>query len=203
MPKVLIVARTQMGHGNVCVGGYDTSKGHNVRLLDASGANQSAACPYQVGEIWRMSYTPRGNVVPPHTEDILVSSATHIQSLDQRQLAAYILQHCQVVTGPSSNLFDGCVEFPQSGAAFISKGNVPNHSVCFWQLDAALQYTNAYNKDRFRYFDGVHNTYLPYVGTGAHMATISVGSIVRVSLARWWSPPEQDEEHCYLQQVGS
>lgn len=202
MSDVLIVARTQMGHGNVCIGGYDTGNRRNVRLLDAGGANQSGTCPYQLGQIWRMSYTPRINMVPPHTEDVLVSSSTHLQLMGQQQLAAYIMQHCVVVTGSSSKLFNGCLQFPQSGAAYISNDNVPNHSVCFWQIDNDLYYTNTYGKDRFRYFNGVNNTYLPYVGAGAQVATISAGSVVRVSLARWWSPPGQDEEHCYLQLSG-
>ena len=30
---VLIVSRTQMGGGNVCIGGFDISKKRNIRLL--------------------------------------------------------------------------------------------------------------------------------------------------------------------------
>lgn len=202
MPDVLIVARTQMGHGNVCVGGYDTSNRRNVRLLTRNGDNQSGTCPYQIGEIWRMSYAPRPNVTPPHTEDVLVSSATHVQVLGQQQLGTYIRQHCVVVTGPSSVIFNGCVQFPQSGAAYVAKDHVPSHSVCFWQINNALQYTNAYDKHRYRYYDGMHTTYIPYVGSGVQVNILPTGSLVRVSLARWWMPPGQDEEHCYLQLSG-
>lgn len=202
MPKVLIVARTQMGHGHVCVGGYHTSGHRNVRLLDSRGANQPENCAYQVGELWQMSYAPRQQLVSPHTEDVLVSAATHVKALSQKQLGTYIREHCHVVAGPSVRLFSGCVQFPQSGAAYIGPEQVPDHSVCFWEIDHPLEYTNAFNKHRYRYYDGTRNTYLPYVGTGAQVDLLPAGSLVRVSLARWWAPPDQVDEHCYLQLSG-
>ena len=45
--------------------------------------------------------------------------------------------------------------------------------------------------------------HIPYVGVEPPPEIIPVGSLVRLSLARWWKPEEKEEDKkCYLQLSG-
>lgn len=208
MPDVLIVARTKMGDGNVCIGGYDITNKRNVRLLDETGANQSASCPFQIGEVWVIDYIPRKNIIPPHTEDVLVLDFCQINKLNEAQLYNFISGHCVINDGSIMSLFEGCVQLPNMGSAFISKRSVPNSSVCFWKPDSKLKLLNDSDnpfKYRFKYRINRHVIHLPYVGERTDLVpgiVTSVDSIVRLSIARWWTGTSQQEEHCYLQLSG-
>jgi hypothetical protein len=46
------------------------------------------------------------------------------------------------------------------------------------------------------------DVWITYVGFEPAIELITHGSLVRVSLARWWRPDDDSEERCYLQLSG-
>lgn len=202
MSNVLIVSRTQMGGGNVCIGGYDVGAGRNIRLLTATGGNQPGTAPFQIGETWNITYTPKHNLSAPHTEDVMVQSAQLINTLSAAGLAAFISQNCAIVAGGLNLLFGGAVHSPGHAASYIDSSHIPNHSVCFWKPITDLFHVNAFNKHKYHYADQTNDTYFSYVGLIPPVNVIPAGSIVRMSLARWWTAPTATSAACYLQVSG-
>ena len=199
---VLIISRTQMGGGNVCIGGFDMSQNRNIRLLTSNGGNQPGNASFQIGQIWKIAYTPKTNLVSPHTEDVMVQSSHLSTTLSRADAKRFISQNFNVISGSLSNLFGGSVHSPLRAASYIDATSVPNHSVCFWKPHASLTYTNSFNKDKYHYADPEHDTYFAYVGIDPAIEIIPKGSIVRMSLARWWTPPNSESKACYLQLSG-
>lgn len=201
MADVVIVSRTKMSNG-VCIGGYDASNGINIRLLTSGGDNQPATSPYQIGQKWNINYTPRPGITAPHTEDVLVTSQQYVGNFTSQQLNTFIDSNCAIVTGSIDLTFQGTLARPSTGAPYVASNSVPNHSVCFWKPDRNLTLVSAYNKTKYLYSDAQHESYFPYVGTANPIPTITAGTIVRMSLARWWSAPNSTEMKCYAQISG-
>ncbi len=199
---VLIVSRTQMGGGNVCIGGFDISQNRNVRLLTSNGGNQPGDASFQIGQIWKIAYTPKTNLVFPHSEDVMVQSSHLSTTLSREDAKRFISQSCNVISGSLSNLFGGSIRSPLRAASYIDATSIPDHSVCFWKPNSNLTYTNSFNKDKYHYTAPEHDTYFAYVGTDPAIEIIPQGSIVRMSLARWWTPPNSESKACYLQLSG-
>lgn len=199
---VLIVSRTQMGGGNVCIGGFDIDRKRDVRLLTSNGGNQPGSAPFQIGQIWKIAYTPKANLTRPHTEDVMVQSSLHSSTLSGAAITTFISENCSVISGPLSNLFGGSAHSPLHAASYIDATSIPDHSVCFWRPNSSLTHTNAFNKDKYHHTDEKHDTYFAYVGLAPAIAIIPQGSIVRMSLARWWTPPNSNSQACYLQLSG-
>src|SRR5690606_4859208 len=80
---------------------------------------------------------------------------------------------------------------------------VPAHSTWFWIPDRNL--TLRTDGKHYDYFDGLLPRGLSYVGEPQPLPTLSAGTLLRVSLARWWKPENAEpafEERCYLQLSG-
>lgn len=199
---VLIVARTQMGGGNVCIGGFDISQNRNIRLLTPNGGNQPGDASFQIGQIWKVAYTPKSNLVHPHSEDVMVQSSQLRNTLSRSDAKRFISENCNVIIGSLSNLFEGSVHSPLRAASYIDASSVPDHSVCFWKPNSNLTHVNSFNKDKYHYTDPQHDTYFAYVGIDPAIEIIPQGAIVRMSIARWWTPPNSESEACYLQLSG-
>ena len=73
------------------------------------------------------------------------------------------------------------------------------NSVGFWIADRNLYFQSNYNK--YNYSDG-DIFQLPYVGVDNPINIIQKGTVIRVSLARWWSKNNETEARCYLQLSG-
>lgn len=202
MPNVLIVSRTRMKGGNVCIGGFDIDSKESVRLLTSNGSNQPGSAPYRVGEIWDINYLPRSTVTAPHIEDVLVQSGTFYSTLASTDLQNFILQNCNVYNGSIDKLFDGALHTPTGHAAYIDSQNVPNHSVCFWRSDIDLLHFQAFEKHKYRYYNFDYDACFSYAGTEPPVDAIPAGTLVRMSLTRWWTPPEAVSKACYLQLSG-
>lgn len=85
MKRVLIVSKTRMRGGHVCVGGHDLDERmRSLRLLQPDGTNMPADARFEIGQLWELNYQPAPNVQPPHVEDVLVdpSGARHTESGD-------------------------------------------------------------------------------------------------------------------------
>jgi len=198
---VIIVSKTRMSNA-ACVGGV-LANGKFVRLLNSDGYNQDSDTELKIGDVWTIEFEERIEKRPPHIEDILVSSMTFKFSFDSiSKMVTYLKEKLKVKIwrGSTEVLFDGKIQWTSSGSGYISEtGEIPDNSVGFWIPDQDLPRKD-YNK-KVRYSYPLRWRNISYVGYQNPVDKIPANSLVRVSLARWWSPNE-DEERCYLQLSG-
>lgn len=80
---------------------------------------------------------------------------------------------------------------------------VPDRSTGFWIPDRELRLRGG--GKHYNYVKGALQRGLSHVGEAAATRRIPAGTLVRVSLARWWKPEDADpdfEERCYQQLSG-
>lgn len=199
--QVLIVGRTRMGPSRVCVGGL-TRDGENIRLMDPNcNASHGSLSHYQLGEIWEISYEPCGERRPPHIEDVAVSHATKLS--DSQDIVADIDARANVWQGDMRSIFDGFVNFTANGSAYIAERSIPPSATGFWRSTRDLHLEQAGASSHYAQ-DGSYLR-LRYVGFETPIETIPAGTVIRVSLARWWKPDNAEpgfEERCYGQLSG-
>lgn len=202
--STLIVSRTRMHGNHVCIGGFDLVAQRSVRLLNAQGYNQSNDSPYQIGDLWNISYQIRPRCDAPHLEDVLVSRATKESSI--ADLPGFIRANCPIVVGPLASTFGGLLQFTAAGAGYLSReGGIPDYSVCFWQCASALNRNDFKDKVRYDCRQNFQIRHISYVGFQEPLDVIPAGTLLRLSLARWWKPndaPPEDTEKCFLQLSG-
>jgi len=200
--EVLIVAKTHMSQA-FCIGAMELESKRNIRLLTSSGENQPINTDLNVGQIWNIEYTNRQTIIPPHYEDVLVSSKTYIR--EQQNLKNFLIDNANIWKGDQYSIFDGKIyhEIGRSGYFTIDHG-LPSQSVGFWLPDKNLELTIFQDKKHYFYFGDTNDVFsIPYVGYGKPIEQIKKGSLVRVSLARWWKPnPSVDHKRCYCQLSG-
>ena len=199
---VLIVAKTHMSNA-ACVGGV-LENGRYVRILDANGNNQSSYTKLNVGDLYHITFRERVEKKLPHIEDILVLNMTFKFSLSINEMVKSLLdrQNIKIWNGSTDNLFDGKLQWTHSGSGYISESNgIPNNSVGFWIPDSDLIRRDYNEKIRYSYTP-IKWRSIPFVGFHSPVDKILAGSLLRVSLARWWSPNEEEEKKCYLQLSG-
>ena len=200
--RCLIVSKTEAGR-EVCVGALAVN-GTNVRLTEHLGSHfLPADTPYEIGQVWELSYTPRNDTVPPHGEDVLVTS---------REFSRTVPNLTQLLTGlvnpwrgGVASLFNGKIEGPTSSGSLYVQNDVPDQSVGFWLPDKDM--LGAYTPGMSGFYYRYEPFRIPYVGV-AHPPPdrIAAGTSVRVSLARWSKPRDAAPdfpERCYLQVSGS
>lgn len=199
--EVIIVSKTHMS-SSACVGGV-LANGRFVRLLNSAGFNQEPDTDIQIGEVYTLGFSERNNKRPPHIEDILVHSMTYKFTFENvSKMVEYLKEKLKVKIweGGLDILFDGNLQWTSGGSGYISEsGGVPSNSVGFWIPDRDLT-RNDFN-GRVRYSYPIQWRNISYVGFQNPLNLIPAGTLVRVSLARWWSH-NNDEERCYLQLSG-
>lgn len=198
---VIIVSKTHMSNAS-CVGAV-TANGKFVRLLDENGYNQDIDTTLKIGDVWTIQYDERTDNRPPHIEDILVSDMTFKFSFDSiKKMIKYLREklNVKIWSGSTEILFDGKIQWTSGGSGYISEtGEIPDNSVGFWIPDKDLLRKDFKGKVRYSYPIRWRN--ITFVGFQNPVDIISTGTLVRLSLARWWSPNE-NEERCYLQLSG-
>lgn len=198
---VIIVSKTHMSTA-ACVGGVLVN-GQFVRLLDANGHNQDSDTDLNIGDVYTINYNERTNKRQPHIEDILVTNFEFKFSFSSiSDMEKYLIEKLNVPIweGSTEVLFDGNLNWTNNGSGYISEsGVIPSNSVGFWRPDQNLSRRDYKNKVRYSYPIRWRN--ITYVGYQDPIDPIPAGTLVRVSLARWWSPDE-NEERCYLQISG-
>lgn len=200
---VIIVSKTHMST-SACVGGV-LANGRFVRLLNENEYNQDANTVLNVGDVYTIQFNERQNRRPPHIEDILVYNWQFKFKFEPisnmvRYLREKLNPTIPIWNGNSNIIFDGCIQWTGAGSGFISEtGNIPNNSVGFWMPNTDLT-RNDYN-EKVRYQISGTNRKITFVGFQNPVQVIPAGTLLRISLARWWSPNE-DEERCYLQLSG-
>lgn len=190
---VLIVAKTYMKNA-FCVGAYDMENKRNIRLLSASGENQPRDTRFNVGQLWNLKYEDRKNIIPPHVEDVLVKSATFVEPI--KDISNYLLNNVPIWRGNPTVIFNNDVTFPINLlSGFVERENSTlSQSVGFWLSDENLELTILKDKKHYLYF-GEQAFSFPYVGVMDKIETIPKGTLIRLSLARWWSPNPSIEKN--------
>lgn len=201
---VLIVSKTHMTNA-ACVGGI-SGNGKFVRLLDENGYNQNVDTALKIGDVYTIEFTERPNKKPPHIEDILVTKMTYKFSFDSIQkMVEYLKEklNVKIWSGSPDILFDGKLNWTDSGSGFINRENgIPDNSVGFWIPDMDLTRKVFYEKNRYNYPNINGWRSFPFVGYENAVDVIPAGTLVRVSLARWWDTNGTTEERCSLQVSG-
>jgi hypothetical protein len=198
--KVLIAGRTKMHGSSRCIGGI-TESGKSVRLIQARGRNWDSSAPFKIGELWEIDFAALSATTPPHVEDVLVKSykLLGVEKKPRNYLLARIAPWC----GGIDELYDGLVGYTGKNNGYISHSTgLPDRSTWFWTPDQDLVLRE--DGKHYDYVDGFISKGLSYKGEPKALSTIPGGTLVRVSLARWWKPDDVDdlEERCYLQLSG-
>lgn len=200
--EAVIVSKTKMNHG-VCVGAilYD---GTGIRLLDVNGNNQPFNTEYNIGQIWDLTYRKRANNTPPHNEDVLVSKSKFIKNDINLLTTLRKIINISPWIGEPDNLFDRLIHWTGSGSGYIcQRTGIPEQSVGFYISDDDI---NALDDKHYGFANP--NPFAPvkkiaYVGMQPMITVIPRGTLIRVSLARWWKPENVEiEERCYVQLSG-
>lgn len=192
--NALIVSRTKMGSRR-CIGAL-LGNGTSLRLLNGNGANHPVNSPLEIGDIWNIEYTPAKKLVPPHVEDVLVSSQEFVETVDD--MRSQILDRIDPWEGDIEELFGGSVQYTGSNNGYVNEEGTPDRSTGFWVPDEDLLL-----RDDGRHYDYAGIRGMKYVGEPMAQNAIPAGTLVRVSLARWWKPEDVEiEKRCYLQLSG-
>lgn len=136
-------------------------------------------------------------------EDVLVTSGDFLYT--RSDLAALLPGLVQIWAGGVNSLFDGKISGPTSSGSGYVQDDLPNQSVGFWMPDCDLQLESEdspYSYGR-RFYYRSEPFRLPYVGVATPAEQIPAGTLVRVSLSRWFKPLGASRESCYLQISGS
>lgn len=215
--EAIIVAVTYMHEGRCCVGALQVERDanglltpiRNWRLLQSDGAFPTLADnAFRVGEIWRLTLTPLPayKLKPPHMEDSRVFRKERIGRLDE-PLAMNLYQILQrnpqipLVHGGAVQLFEGKLHHDNDGSwsHYVLPDNAPMHSTSFWIPDFSLRVEEQFNK--LRVFSRDVQLGMRYVAIEPRIHAgdvIPEGSLLRVSLARPWSPDETTPPRCYM-----
>jgi hypothetical protein len=95
-------------------------------------------------------------------------------------------------------LFDGLLQWTSSGSGYVARtaDPQPRQSVGFWIPDKPLKLCG----DKYYYYERLYR--LPFIGFQPTPDELPAGTLLRVSLARWWSHDADAEEKCFLQLSG-
>jgi len=207
---VLILSKTHMSEGICCIGGMVIGSGRYVRLLTPAGSNQPENTDLKIRQVWEVEFTERPDIRPPHTEDVLVNSRKIKESLkDEITILEFIKERkVQIWKGSPDILFDGKIQWKtRGGRGFIDNKAIPEHSVGFWISDKDLTKEENERGTFYGYPDinGNGRRYLKFIGFEPSVNKIPAGTLLRVSLARWWKPEnnkEIPEKVCFLNLSG-
>jgi len=200
--EVVIISKTRMQHA-ICVGAM-LGNGTGIRLLDRNGYNQPFDTDYEIGEIWNVTFIERQEKREPHNEDVLVTSAKFTNKRINNLPNFFIKKlKVKIWRDTPNNLFDGKIRWTNSGSGYISaRTGIPEHSVGFFISSVDIKYNNRH------YIFPSGNPFSPekklaYVGCENSIEIIPAGTLIRVSMARWWKPEDIEiEERCYVQLSG-
>ncbi len=193
--EVLILSKTEYGSSHYCIGGITLTNKTFVRLLQQNGDYQPSSTALNIGDVWDIDYTYSENIREPHNEDVFVNSKAFVRKIPN--LKTFIKNFgIPIWEGSANTLFEGRLRWTSNGSGFLSEKQymLPSQSVGFWIPENDLFYTDGY------YY--VENKRLNYKGAESPKSKIPKGSLIRVSLAKWWCPDDFYEARCYLQLSG-
>jgi len=196
--EVLILSKTHVG-ANACVGGIVIENLLPVRLHNGINTYQPGNTEFEIGQIWDLDFNNRPDS-PPHVEDVIILNRRFVRTVDN--IRNFILDRCIIWRGGPHVLFNEMVKWTGNGSGFINADNIPPNSVGFWISDRDLAFENSYYSypppTRFH-----TRKRLSYVGFTEPVGVIQAGTLIRVSLAKWWRPKDANvENRCYVQLSG-
>jgi len=196
--NVLILSKTRMYNERCCVGGI-TDSGKAIRLLTETFDYQPGNTDFEPRQVWDIDFSEKPDCIKPHIEDVVLKSKKFLYKINDEKKIKDIIQYykIRIWCGSSDSLFDGKLKWTNNGSGYISHNMLPNQSVGFWISDEDLFFTED-NGIRYKYKE----RFLKFVGTDYPVEKIPKGTLIRVSLARWWRKEEDMEERCYLQLSG-
>lgn len=200
---VIIVSKTHMSNA-ACVGGLAVN-GQFIRLLDSEGNNQPVDTNFEVRQVWGIEFEARTNLESPHVEDVLITSKELKGTLKPSRTMLEMVEkyNSPIWRGSPDLLFDDCLLWTDNGSGYISEeGDIPDNSVGFWIPDKRLTKSIYYDKVRYSYRGSDGWRSIPFVGYQEPIEIIPSGTLVRVSLARWWDRNGETELRCSLQLSG-
>jgi len=180
-----------MNQGRVCVGGHDLDHDfRSLRLLTKAGMNLREEDDIAPGEVWELDYTDHAEPDPPHVEDVLVSAAKRVETLSAEDVRSLILENEKPWKGGPEELFDGTAAATPNGRVYVpGDGQLPTRSTGYWLPDDELIKRISFQKAKFLYAGVSELDEFTWAGMADSPARIPAGSLVRVSLARWFNPP--------------
>lgn len=200
--KVLIVAKTRIGNG-ACIGGI-SFEGQSVRLVAANAAtNEQAGMEYAVGDVWKVEAAPARELVPPHTENVIVHERRRLGPMSDP--LPFIERFMPPRPGGIEALYDGLLQATPGGVLYITaRTGIPPYSTMFWRPAETLTRADDAKRIRYRYPTPDGGRTLTFVGFQEPLTEIPAGAVVRVSLAHWWRPEANPdvEYRCFLQLSG-
>jgi len=201
LTRVVIVAKTRMGAAS-CIGGLVESTGQAIRPLPVGGFCHPADPKFHIGEVWDMSLRPRPSLEAPHIEDHDAWNAHKVRTVPD--LPGLIKQMARPWTVAAKLLFDGTLRWRRTGTGYIPRGGpLPKSSVGFWVLPQPLLLEAHEGRSHYLSVKGFRIK-VPYVGFEEPVFRLPAGTLVRVSLARWWNNlhDPSEGETCSLQLSG-
>lgn len=205
--EALIVGKTHK-RSTACVGAISLSDHKPLRLFNSQGDDPPADSTYELGQIWDLEFRAAPNIVPPFYEDVWVKKRKYLRDMDE--VTTFLLSNMNAWRGNPDILFDGTVKFRATGTGEISKSHAPSVSTGFWIPDQDLcfeedAFPGRKPKRSYSYGSGQAYRRFTYVGYQEPEAIISAGTLVRMSLSRWWKPdnaPADQEQLCHPQLSG-
>jgi hypothetical protein len=198
--EVLLLSKTRYGDTQVCIGGICLNTKQFIRLLNPGGFYQPIDTPFNIGDIWDITFTINSNRKEPHNEDVTIEDYKFVKKI--YQLESFIKNlDVPIWRDNISNIFEGKILWQRNGKGYFSENveNYPSHSVGFWIADIDLNYSNGY----YHYENNGVSRQIIYKGSQIALPVISKGKLLRLSLAKWWKPEGVNiESRCYLQLSG-
>lgn len=211
--EVLILSRTKMGAGRICVGAHCFTTRKNIRLLSHAWGRLYENEPYTIGEVYRVSYSTKSipadfhPIVAPHIEDVSVNQKKILRTLSNTSFMR-VINSLSLPSMHIKDLFEGCLNW-RNGRGFLLKESIPNcGSVQIAKLNHDLIMSESPYQDKvniiFEHKNTSGNEYgVSYVGCESlHLPlTIRANTPIRFSLARFWDKGD-GVERSYLQLSG-
>lgn len=196
--EILILSKTHIG-SSACVGGVVLTDNSFVRLMNGKNLYQAGDTDFQIGQVWDIEFERHPDKAP-HIEDVYIASKKFVRTI--KDIKAFIKNNLTIWTGKPEIIFEESLGWTGNGSGYINKNTLPSNSVGFWisDRDLYLQDNKYYLYKRTRIWK---SRKFSYVGYPDRIAVIPSGTLMRVSLAKWWKPDDIEIEHrCYLQISG-
>ena len=180
-----------MRSGVVCVGGHDLDdEFRSLRLLTSDGQNLKEEYDIEPPEVWELKYATRADLEPPHVEDVLIQGkAKFVEKVSTDIVRELVLEYDPPWNGDPEEIFDRTADATGSGRIYIpGDSRLPSRSTGYWLPDAGLDLHGTTDKPMFRFEGDTALKEFTWAGMHAPPERIEAGTLVRVSLARYWEP---------------
>lgn len=179
--KILILSKTK--YGNLfCMGGVILNNNQLVRLTDRFGNYQPADTDLKIGNIIEGEIEQCNSLIPPHIENVILLNYEIVDK--ENDLKNFILNSgLDIYNGNVEGLFDGLLKWTFNGSGYYdNQEKAPKNSVGFLITDTDLVLFGKY----YKITD--NNKKISYVGCEPPIEILPKGTLLRVSLSKWFYP---------------